>query len=83
MSVFFLYLHVSLGKKILKMKCKRKDDQSIVADKICERGSKKPQAGEPCNTQECTPEYVHITYHRKNTLGCLYLFLLLNIIRLP
>ena len=76
MSVFFsCILHVSLGKKILKIKCKRKDDQSIVADKICERGSKKPQAGEPCNTQECTPEYVHITFHRKKYNAGLFISL--------
>ena len=41
------------------MKCKRKDDQSIVADRICEKGAVKPQDEMACNTQACTPRFVN------------------------
>ena len=47
------------GKKTRQVKCKRKDDQSIVADKICEKGADKPQDEMPCNTQACTPRFVN------------------------
>jgi len=43
------------GKITREVKCKRKDDHSIVADKICEKGHEKPQVELPCNTQACTP----------------------------
>ncbi|XP_020600962.1 A disintegrin and metalloproteinase with thrombospondin motifs 18-like [Orbicella faveolata] len=45
------------GKKTRLIKCKRKDDQSIVADRICEKGSKKPQYEMPCNIHPCTAEW--------------------------
>ncbi|XP_078379200.1 A disintegrin and metalloproteinase with thrombospondin motifs 6-like isoform X2 [Oculina patagonica] len=45
------------GTKTRKVQCKRKDDKSIVADAICERGSKKPQDEMPCNTQACPAEW--------------------------
>ncbi|XP_073256310.1 A disintegrin and metalloproteinase with thrombospondin motifs 18-like [Porites lutea] len=43
------------------VKCKRKDDGSIVADAVCKKASAvKPEDEKPCNTQPCPPEW-HIT----------------------
>ncbi|XP_078379206.1 A disintegrin and metalloproteinase with thrombospondin motifs 18-like isoform X2 [Oculina patagonica] len=48
------------GRKTREVKCKRKDDQSIVADAICEKRSEKPQDEMSCNTQACPAEW-HLT----------------------
>ncbi|XP_078379203.1 A disintegrin and metalloproteinase with thrombospondin motifs 3-like isoform X2 [Oculina patagonica] len=45
------------GKKTKKIRCHRKDDKSVVADKVCEKGAAKPQDEEKCNTQACSPEW--------------------------
>ena len=47
------------GKKTRQVKCKRKDDQSVVADKICEKGVEKPQDEMACNTEACAPGFVN------------------------
>lgn len=56
--MFCIYV-LFAGKNTREVKCKRKDDKSIVADKICEKGKEKPQVELPCNTQACTPRYVN------------------------
>lgn len=49
----------SKGIQRRTVKCKRKDDGSIVADAVCKKGSAvKPEDEKPCNTQPCPPEYV-------------------------
>ena len=56
----FSYIYVLFaGKKIRQVKCKRKDDQSIVADKICEKGVEKPQDEMACNAEACAPRFVN------------------------
>ena len=49
----------SKGIQRRTVKCKRKDDGSIVADAVCKKGNAvKPEDEKPCNTQPCPPEYV-------------------------
>lgn len=49
------------GKKTRRVQCKRKDDESAVADSVCEKGGlSKPKDEVECNTQECPPES-HVT----------------------
>ena len=49
----------SKGIQRRTVKCKRKEDGSIVTDAVCKKGSAvKPEDEKPCNTQPCPPEYV-------------------------
>lgn len=38
------------------VKCRRKDDDSIVTDAVCEKGALKPDIERLCNTQPCPTE---------------------------
>ncbi|KAK2565039.1 A disintegrin and metalloproteinase with thrombospondin motifs 6 [Acropora cervicornis] len=39
------------------VKCKRKDDSTIVAEALCQKSKPKPDMQRPCNTEPCPPEW--------------------------
>lgn len=52
------------GKQTRSVKCRRKDDGSVVRDAVCEKGNKKPvkDLEKTCNTQACPAEYVYYNF---------------------
>ena len=51
-----------------KVKCKRKDDNSVVADAVCNKGrAVKPLDEKPCNIQPCPPVYATYSCYSPNS----------------